>query len=75
MTDQTNDIDLLMSLDPLEYSKQDIDIIIAYHRNQRAMRESGVKRGKAKKDTGPKTSIDLEKLGLKPTAPKLIRRI
>ena len=42
MATEPNDIDLLMSLDPLEYSKTDIDIIIAYHRNQRALREKGV---------------------------------
>lgn len=75
MSNDPNDIDLLMSLDPLEYTDKDIDIIIAYHRNQRAMRESGVRGAKAKKDTGPKTTIDLEKLGLKPAAPKITRRI
>ena len=67
-----NDIDFLMSLDPLELSKQDIDIIIAYHRNQRALREKGVK---PKKDKGPSTTLDLVALGLKPAAPKLNRRI
>lgn len=76
MTDTTtNDIDLLMSLDPLELTKQDLDIIIAYHRNQRALRESGVKGSRAKKDLGPSTKLDLEKLGLKPAAPKLVRRV
>ena len=49
-----NDIDLLMSLDPPSYSDADIDIIIAYHRNQRAAREAGGKGSRAKKDTGPK---------------------
>ena len=67
-----NDIDFLMSLDPLELSKQDIDIIIAYHRNQRALREKGVK---PKKDKGPANTIDLTALGLKPAAPKINRRI
>jgi len=68
----TNDIDFLMSLDPLELSKQDIDIIIAYHRNQRALREKGVK---PKKDKGPSSPLDLVALGLKPAAPKINRRI
>lgn len=67
-----NDIDFLMSLDPLELSKQDTDIIIAYHRNQRALREKGIK---PKKDKGPSTTIDLTALGLKPAAPKINRRV
>lgn len=67
-----NDIDFLMSLDPLELSKQDIDIIIAYHRNQRALREKGVK---PKKDKGPASTLDLVALGLKPAAPKINRRV
>jgi hypothetical protein len=71
-TEPINDIDFLMSLDPLELSKQDIDIIIAYHRNQRALREKGVK---PKKDKGLSTAIDLIALGLKPAAPKINRRV
>ena len=67
-----NELDRLMSLDPLELSKQDIDIIIAYHRNQRALREKGVK---PKKDKGPTSTLDLVALGLKPAAPKLNRRV
>jgi hypothetical protein len=70
----TNDIDTIMSLDPLDMSKADLDVIIAYHRNQRAAKEAGGGR-RAKKDSGPSTKIDLEKLGLKPAAPKLVRRI
>jgi len=38
-----NDLDELMSRDPLDLSSQDIDAIIAYHRNQRARRASGEK--------------------------------
>lgn len=73
MTDiSINDIDFLMSLDPLELSKQDIDHIILYHRNQRALREKGVK---PKKDKGPANAIDLTALGLKPAAPKINRRV
>lgn len=70
-----NDIDLLMSLDPLNYSDSDIDVIIAYHRNHRAAREAGAKGSRAKKDTGPKQTIDLASLGLKPAAPTVKRRI
>lgn len=72
MANEINDIDLLMSLDPLELSKQDIDVIVAYHRNQRALREAGKK---PKKDSGPKTVLDLTKLGLRPAAPKINRRV
>jgi hypothetical protein len=39
----SNDLDELMSRDPLSLSSQDIDAIIAYHRNQRARRASGEK--------------------------------
>lgn len=70
-----NDIDLLMSLDPLEYTEKDISVIIAYHRNQRALREAGKGKARAKKDSGPSTKIDLEALGLKVAAPKINRRI
>jgi hypothetical protein len=38
-----NEIDALMSLDPLELSAQDLDAIIAYQRKQRLAFESGVK--------------------------------
>ena len=37
------EIDVLMSLDPLELSAQNIDEIIQYHRKGRALFESGVK--------------------------------
>lgn len=72
---EANDIDLLMSLDPLQLSEQDLKAIIAYHRNQRALRESGARGSRAKKDTGPTAKIDLADLGLKPAAPKLVRRV
>lgn len=69
------DLDELMDRDPLSLSSQDIDVIIAYHRKQRARRASGVK---PSRDTaGPK--IDLSKImsGLKPksTLPIIKRRI
>jgi hypothetical protein len=72
---EINDIDMLMSLDPLEMTKLDIDRVIAYHRNQRAAKEAGGKRSKAKKDTGPSQKLDLEALGLKPAVPKINRRV
>jgi len=42
----SNDLDELMSRDPLDLSSQDIDQIIQYHRNQRARRASGEKPAK-----------------------------
>jgi hypothetical protein len=74
MTNTPNDIDLLMSADPLDMSDADIDAIIAYNRNQRAKREAAPGgKGRAKKDTaGP--ALDLAKLGLKVTKPGVERR-
>lgn len=64
-----NEIDELMSADPLKLSDQDLDAIIAYHRQYRANLAGGAKR--AKKDEGPKLKLDLSKLiGLTPAAPK-----
>jgi len=37
------DLTALMSLDPLDLTKQDLDRIISYQRKQRAMREGGAK--------------------------------
>lgn len=51
-----NDIDVLMSLDPLELSRQDLDRIIAYQRKMRGQREAGVKTKKPKGE-GPKVDI------------------
>lgn len=70
-----NDIDTIMSLDPLDMTKSDLDVIIAYHRNQRAAKEANPGRGRAKKDSGPSTKIDLQKLGLAPAPVKIDRRI
>jgi hypothetical protein len=57
-----NDLDLLMSLDPLSLTKDDLDAIVRYHRNLRAEREAG--KGKAARRTaagnGPK--LDISKL-------------
>lgn len=61
------DINVLMSLDPLELTRQDRDAIIAYQRKMRAAREGGVKTRKPKEE-GPKINIkDLLGTVLKPT--------
>jgi len=80
MTDELNDIDYLMTLDPMSLStaegtlgRKRLDAIIAYHRNQRAVKEAGGKR--PKKDSGPAVKIDLQALGLKPVMPTIKRRI
>lgn len=66
----TNEIDRLMSLDPLELSAQDIDSIIAYHRKNRLAVEAGLrpKRGQAS------APINLEEIGLVPKAPAIKKR-
>lgn len=64
-----NEIDLLMSLDPLELSAQNIDEIILYQRKQRLAYQSGAKPRKASSEP-----IDLEALGLIAKAEPLKRR-
>jgi hypothetical protein len=59
------DLDELMSKDPLELSKQDIDEIIAYQRKNRALREAGVKVKKGTADGPPKPKLTLASLGIK----------
>lgn len=66
----SNEIDDLMSMDPLDMTRAHIDGIIAYYRNRRAAPEA-----KAKKDRGPGLKIDREALGLTaPKGPALLRR-
>ena len=65
-----NEIDRLMSLDPLALSAQDIDDIIAYQRKARAAYDSGAK---PKKGASAPT-ITLADLGLKKKAPEPVRR-
>ena len=74
MTDQ-NDIDALMSKAALDMTRRDLDVIIAHHRNIRALREAGAKGVKPKKEVGPSTKIDLTSLGLKKATPTIKRRI
>ena len=65
-----NEVDLLMDLDPLELSAQNIDSIITYHRKMRQNHEAGVK---PKKESGPKQKIDLAEIGLE-KAPAVMNR-
>lgn len=55
--DTPDDIDALMSDDPLQLSRQDLDRIIAYQRKQRAAREAGVKTRKAKMEVPAGASL------------------
>lgn len=55
----SNEIDVLMDLDPTEMSSKDIDAIIVYMRQQRANFEKGIK---PKKAEGPKKKIELGSL-------------
>ena len=60
----TNDIELLFARiaeDPTQIQPPDIDKVIAYYREQRASKASGIK---PKKDKGPGLKVDLAKLGL-----------
>lgn len=66
----TNELDILMSKDPLELSSQDIDAIIEYQRRARRDYESGVKPKKA--DT---QKVDLQKLGFAPKVEAIKRRL
>jgi len=62
MTDEPapTDLNVLMSLDPLELTRQDRDAIIAYQRKQRGQREAGVKTKKPKAEGTP--TIDIKAL-------------
>lgn len=53
------DLTALMSLDPLDLTKQDLDKIIAYQRKQRMQREAG---GKTKRATGEAPAVDIKAL-------------
>lgn len=72
MTDEPEpptDLTALMSLDPLDLTKVDLDKIIAYQRKQRVAREAGVK---TKKATGEAPAVDIKALMSKivrPAAP------
>jgi hypothetical protein len=71
-----DELDELISRDPLELSAQDIDKIIAYQRKQRAQRESGPVRRTKKAETP--SGIDLvglvKGIATPKPAPKITRR-
>lgn len=85
-----SELDELMSRDPLDLSSQDIDAIIAYHRDLRAKKAAGeVRSSRSRKGAdAPTSGIDLVALvqGVKvpsaaparaptPTASGLVRRL
>ena len=53
------DLNVLMSLVPLELTRQDRDAIIAYQRKSRAQREAGVK---VKKPKAESPQVDIKSL-------------
>lgn len=60
MTDEPpTDLTALMSLDPLDLTKQDLDKIIAYQRKQRLAREGGAK---TKRATSDAPAVDIKAL-------------
>jgi len=59
MTDAPTDLTALMSLDPLDLTKQDLDKIIAYQRKQRLAREGGAK---TKRATSDAPAVDIKAL-------------
>ncbi len=54
------ELDTLMDILPDELGAKNIDALIAYHRDQRAKRESGVK---VTKEAGPKQKLGEDILG------------
>jgi len=57
--ESTTDLTALMSLDPLDLTKQDLDKIIAYQRKQRLAREGGAK---TKRATSDAPAVDIKAL-------------
>jgi len=53
------DLTALMSIDPLDLTKQDLDKIIAYQRKQRLAREGGAK---TKRATSDAPAVDIKAL-------------
>lgn len=70
----SNEIDLLMDMDPLELSAQNIDAIIAYQRKAKANFDAGIKPKKGGEDKISASDL-LNKLGMVPKAPVIRRRI
>ncbi len=74
------DLDTLMDILPDELGEKDLDAIIAFHREQRAKRESGIST-KASREAGPKQKISVDILSgllkdkVKPAGAVVKRRI
>lgn len=70
----SNEIDDLMSLDPLSMTKDNIDSIITHYRSRRAATERGEKPAKA---SAPKTSLAqiMDSLAPKPAGEPVKRRV
>ena len=71
----TNSIDVLMSLDPLEMSKQDLDAIIQYQRKAKANFDMGIKPKKGANAEGK--TIDLSQIvsNITGAAPKVTGKV
>lgn len=54
--DLPQDLNTILSLDPMDLTRQDRDVIVAYQRKHRAQLASGVKTKKAK-ESGPTINI------------------
>lgn len=69
-----SEIDILMSLDPLDLTSDSrkIDSIIAYMRKARANFAAGIKTPRA---SGPKMKIDLQALGIVKPSGTIKRRV
>ena len=64
-----SELDILMDTDPLDLTADGLDKIVAYHRDARAKRESGVK---ATRESGPKMKLSEDILsGLLKDKPKV----
>lgn len=77
MTDLDNLMERLAEIDAKDvglYTKDDIDVIIAYQRKMRAQRESGVKISRKAKSDAPEKKIDLLALGLVKKVEPIVRR-
>ena len=66
-----NTIDELNEIDPNDLTPDDIDAIIAIHRQRRAEHEAGIKAPRAK---GQSQKLDMIKLGLTKAPPAIKRR-
>ena len=60
-----NEVDMLMDLDPLSLTTNNIESIIAYHRKARANAAAGIK---PKRESGPKIDISSVVAGMTGTA-------